>query len=489
MHNQSQDDTARRLRVFLCHSSHDKPRVRELYHQLRVQGIDPWLDELELLAGQVWEDEIRKAIRDTNVVIICLSQESISKTGFVHKEIKFALDIADKQPEGTIFLIPLKLEECELPQRLSQLQCVNLFEEKGFENLLRALQKRATDLGITLRKKRSGNVRKVLEQISLPTEEAVPENQALLSTNFVLQSKLSAVLPSKMTSHSLTILKQGLSRVPLILQVVVVLFFIAGSISVFYIVMTNHINTVSIQATATAQASPTQYAETVTAFNAFLANSNATANASSAIATATYSAATSYPPINSYPPKNAILRLDDPLKDNGEYSWNIYKDSTSSCLFSGGYYYASIKGGYYFPCTASNTDFYNFVYEVQMKIIKGDCGGLIFRADITTSNFYLFRVCQDGTVAFYTYGSNMAYTAGTLLSPHFESAMNVGLNQTNLIAVVARGYLIDLFVNHQKIGSIIDSSYSNGQIGVDADGTPGKDPTEVVYSNAKVWAL
>ncbi len=39
----------RKLRVFLCHSSQDKPIVRELYQRLNAEGwIDPWLDEENL---------------------------------------------------------------------------------------------------------------------------------------------------------------------------------------------------------------------------------------------------------------------------------------------------------------------------------------------------------------------------------------------------------------------------------------------------------
>jgi hypothetical protein len=129
------------------------------------------------------------------------------------------------------------------------------------------------------------------------------------------------------------------------------------------------------------------------------------------------------------------------------------------------------------------------IIVTKCKISKTFGSGFIFRADSTTSNFYLFRVCQDGTVAFFVYGNNIASTAGTLLSPHFESAMNAGLNQINLVAVVARGYIFDLFVNHHKVANIIDNNYSGGQIGVDADSYPGNDPTEVVYSNAKVWVL
>lgn len=138
----------RALRVFLCHSSNDKPTVRELYRRLLADKIDPWLDEEKLLPGQEWQQEIPKAVRNTDVVIVCLSRGSINKAGYVQKEIKYALDVADEQPEGAIFLIPLKLEECEVPDRLSNRHWVNYFEESGHSKLLKALHARAQSLGI-----------------------------------------------------------------------------------------------------------------------------------------------------------------------------------------------------------------------------------------------------------------------------------------------------------------------------------------------------
>jgi TIR domain len=133
----------RSLRIFLCHSSNDKPAVRELYYRLKADGVDPWLDEEKLLPGQHWEEEIPKAVRDSDVVLVCLSRGSLTKTGYVQKEIKYALDVADEQPEGTIFLIPLKLEDCELPSRLRHLQCVNLNEKSGYDRLMTSLKVRA----------------------------------------------------------------------------------------------------------------------------------------------------------------------------------------------------------------------------------------------------------------------------------------------------------------------------------------------------------
>ena len=129
--------------VFLCHSSADKPAVRELCRRLAAEGYEPWLDEQRLLPGQDWQLEIPKAIHQSQAVVVCLSRASVSKEGYLQKEIKYALDVVDEKPEGTIFLIPVKLEECEVPGRLLRWQWANLYEQGGYERLALALGARA----------------------------------------------------------------------------------------------------------------------------------------------------------------------------------------------------------------------------------------------------------------------------------------------------------------------------------------------------------
>jgi len=138
------------LSVFLCHASDDKPLVRELYERLQSEGFDPWLDEENLFPGQDWKYEIARAVRDTNVVLVCLSENAVSKAGYVQREIKVALDVADEQPEGAIFIIPLKLEECDVPDRLSTWHWVSLEDTRGYERLVAALVRRAVDLGLDI---------------------------------------------------------------------------------------------------------------------------------------------------------------------------------------------------------------------------------------------------------------------------------------------------------------------------------------------------
>lgn len=135
-----------KLRVFLCHSSSDKTFVRELHSRLCSKNIDPWLDEVKLLPGQDWDYEIQKAVRAADAVVVCLSRSSITKAGYVQKEIRIALDAADMQPENTIFIIPIRLDDCDVPERLRKWQWVNYFEENGYEKLVAALRVRATTL-------------------------------------------------------------------------------------------------------------------------------------------------------------------------------------------------------------------------------------------------------------------------------------------------------------------------------------------------------
>lgn len=139
----------RPLKVFLCHSNSDKPFVRQLYRYLnKFPKIDPWLNEKKLLPGDNWKLEIEKAVRTSDIVLVCLSKMSIDEEGFVQKEIGYALDTAGEKPEGTIFIVPLKIEECEVPKRLSQYQPLDYYVDDANEKLLQSLAKRARNLGI-----------------------------------------------------------------------------------------------------------------------------------------------------------------------------------------------------------------------------------------------------------------------------------------------------------------------------------------------------
>ena len=136
-----------RLNVFLCHSKGDKEFVRSLYERLASIGCDPWLDEIKLLPGQEWELEIPKAVRKSHVIVICLSKGAITKRGYIQKEIRLALDVADEVPEGEVIIIPLKIEPCDPPSRLSKYQWTEIYSD-GYNKLINSLATQAKKLGV-----------------------------------------------------------------------------------------------------------------------------------------------------------------------------------------------------------------------------------------------------------------------------------------------------------------------------------------------------
>lgn len=143
----------RKLRVFLCHASQDKPAARDLYGKLAAETwIDPWLDEERLLPGQDWNLEIEKAVEGSDAVIVCVSSISIAKEGYVQKELRRVLDVALEKPEGEIFVLPVRLDDCEIPRRLRERQFLDYFPKSkqtaAYDRLKAALKLRKDHLRI-----------------------------------------------------------------------------------------------------------------------------------------------------------------------------------------------------------------------------------------------------------------------------------------------------------------------------------------------------
>jgi len=137
-----------KLKIFISYASEDRVEVKILADKLKSEGFDPWIDVDKILPGQDWRNVIKKAVRESNVIIVCLSVNSVRKEGFVQKEIAFAVDVAEEKPEDVIFIIPVRLDTCNVPDRLSKWQWVDIFREDTYNKLKLSLYQRAIYLGI-----------------------------------------------------------------------------------------------------------------------------------------------------------------------------------------------------------------------------------------------------------------------------------------------------------------------------------------------------
>jgi hypothetical protein len=213
-------------------------------------------------------------------------------------------------------------------------------------------------------------------------------------------------------------------------------------------------------------------------------NARATAQAQiQAEANATAEAVANVSPI-AYPPQNKSPVLNDPLQDNSKgNSWEIDDPRYGNCKFINRAY--DINTHSFELCFTKTTDFTNFIYEVQMKIVKGDGGGIAFRIYPTNEYlYYYFAINQEGSYRVH------AFTASkdAVLTQSFSLAILRGLNQINLIAVVVHGNIIELYVNHQRVAVVGSSTYTHGRVGVIVTGSE-RNQTEVIFQNAKVWKL
>lgn len=135
----------RASRVFLCYAHQDRETIHKLYERLVRDGIQVWLDVERLRPGQDWEREIRKAILKSKVIIVCLSREFNKRRGYRHEELKIASEKAKFLSSGEIFIIPVRLEKCDMPESLQHLQRVDLFEASEYKRLIQALREHTQD--------------------------------------------------------------------------------------------------------------------------------------------------------------------------------------------------------------------------------------------------------------------------------------------------------------------------------------------------------
>ncbi len=154
--NQSSSPIQAKLIPFLCYAKENQDIVRAFCQQLKSEGwIDPWFDEEDILPGQKWEGSVTEAVHNSHAVIVFLSSIAVHTEGFFQKELKLALDAAAEKPEDAIFIIPIRLDICDVPERLLPYQYVDYFGDEQhkmhvYQSLIAALRLRAENLGIQM---------------------------------------------------------------------------------------------------------------------------------------------------------------------------------------------------------------------------------------------------------------------------------------------------------------------------------------------------
>ncbi len=119
-----------RPRVFIAYVEEDLAWAKKLYRAFEDTGFHAWLDKKRLMPGQNWPRAIESAIQTSDFFVPCFSARATTKRGSFHSELRYALFCASKVPLDEIFLVPVRLDDCVVPPRISkQIQYLDLFPD------------------------------------------------------------------------------------------------------------------------------------------------------------------------------------------------------------------------------------------------------------------------------------------------------------------------------------------------------------------------
>ena len=128
---------AEQRRTFISYSRANKEFAVKLAKELRSDGYPIWLDQLDIPTGSRWDDELEKALQECSIFMIILTSASIVSMN-VKDEIGYAIDHGKR-------ILPVLLEQCQVPLRLSRFQYVD-FTTKTFEDGVESAEQLLTSL-------------------------------------------------------------------------------------------------------------------------------------------------------------------------------------------------------------------------------------------------------------------------------------------------------------------------------------------------------
>lgn len=144
-------------RIFISYAKEDFVYADKLYDFLSHNGFEPWMDKKNILVGQNWDMVIQQELRKADFIILMLSNISVSKRGYIQKEFSQALLYCDEKLDSDIYIIPILINSCEVPTKLSKFQWLEYSSEDSFEKILASINVQR-DILIKEKKQREASI-------------------------------------------------------------------------------------------------------------------------------------------------------------------------------------------------------------------------------------------------------------------------------------------------------------------------------------------
>jgi hypothetical protein len=111
--------------LFLSYARSDVQQVEKIYQVLFRQGYKPWMDVHDIAGGEDWIHAINIAIDRSELFVPILSNNSVNRRGMIIKEIQRALEKWRGMLPDDIYIIPIRLDDCPIPELVQHLQVLD----------------------------------------------------------------------------------------------------------------------------------------------------------------------------------------------------------------------------------------------------------------------------------------------------------------------------------------------------------------------------
>src|ERR1700735_361025 len=118
--------------VFLSYASSDREAARVLRDALPNFGLEVWYDESELGGGDVWDQKIRKQIRECDYFMPIISAQTEARhEGYFRREWRLAVERTLDMADDHAFLLPVVIDDtsqsgARVPEKFLSIQWVRV---------------------------------------------------------------------------------------------------------------------------------------------------------------------------------------------------------------------------------------------------------------------------------------------------------------------------------------------------------------------------
>jgi hypothetical protein len=126
-------------RVFLSYPKENSEAALKIYETLTDNGCAVWMDKKSLVPGQRWREVIENRIRDSQFLLLLCSKEGLARRGFFHAEQNLAWKMQAEIPSDQLYLIPVRINECQLPPHIAELHYLDWRTEEDTKKIMYAI--------------------------------------------------------------------------------------------------------------------------------------------------------------------------------------------------------------------------------------------------------------------------------------------------------------------------------------------------------------